>query len=375
MFVGIHPFKGSFKAMENIAEKEKRLDARMLANISVLHPGVTVPASCLPFTIIPPAYLEWYKAIFEDGKRLPPPEGVSTIVAIATPLIPFSSGSNRFEITELREFDSDILWYDGTITVTEESIYFNGKKYPKPPFDVKALVTLRRGHLVTAYMDGSHVRFRDLTNARDIPSGLKGESVMLSGGRLYLKHQENLFEVEFVESSQNTLMSVKVAANVIAASTIMFEGLAIQSLLGSFYASIPNGTGACYQVRLSELDSYRIVDARLFRNVLVVIGANQGRYDRLIFRFSEDFRGYSLRTVSDVNVTGINFTVLDSGLVLNLTDEDVLEIFPRHMDSARIETVLDTAIDGDIKLFHTGSQALIARYSKMYRIKLRRPEN
>jgi hypothetical protein len=224
-------------------------------------------------------------------------------------------------------------------------------------------------------MDGSQVRFRDLTDDRDIPSALEGESVMVSGGRLYLKHQENIFEVEFVEGSQNTLVGMNVAANVIVASTVMFEGLAIQSLLGAYYASIPTGPGACYQVRLSELDAYRIVDAKLLRNVLVVIGTSQGRYDRLIFRFAEDFSRYTLRTVKDVSLTGINFTVLDGGLVLHLTDEDVLEIFIRNKDSAKIESVLDPFIDGDIKLFHTGSQALIARDNRLYRIKLRRQEN
>ena len=70
MFVGIHPFKGTYPALRACTDKVQLLDARMKANISVLHPGVSVPASCLPFDSIPGTFYDWYHAIFEEGKRL-----------------------------------------------------------------------------------------------------------------------------------------------------------------------------------------------------------------------------------------------------------------------------------------------------------------
>ena len=74
MFVGIHPFKGTYPPLQQLSDKANKLDVRMRKNISVLNKDVTVPASCLPFTVIPPVYLDWYRAVFEDGKRLAPPE-------------------------------------------------------------------------------------------------------------------------------------------------------------------------------------------------------------------------------------------------------------------------------------------------------------
>src|SRR5215467_8117210 len=84
MFVGIHPFKGTYAALQQLSDKEQKLDARMQANISVLHQGVTVPGSTLPFTVIPPAYLDWYRAVFEEGKRMPPPQDVQGTVQLAS---------------------------------------------------------------------------------------------------------------------------------------------------------------------------------------------------------------------------------------------------------------------------------------------------
>jgi hypothetical protein len=371
MLVGIHPFKGSYPPLQNLPDKEKKLDARMRSNISVLHAGVSVPASCLPFDLIPPAYLDWYKAVFEEGQRLPPPASAQAALALAAPTVERYSGSHHFEITELQEFDSEIIWHDGSITITQQSIYFDGKKYPKPPFEVKAAVTPRMRHLVVAYMDGAEVRFRDLTAGQDFANHVWAEEVSACEGRFYLKQKENLFEVEFLELPRNSLSSVKLVGNVMMKSTRMFEGVAIQNLLGAYYVSVFSSPGACYQVRLRELDGYQLIEARLYRHVLIIIGTKAGRYDKLIFRFAEDFDGYDLRVTADITLTSINFTVLDSGIVLHLTDEDELEIFSRLKDSTKMKVIGDPTLHSEVKLFHTGSQALIARGSKLFKFRMR----
>src|ERR1051325_6764705 len=147
MFVGIHPFKGTYPPFQHLPDNAAKLDERMRANISVLHAGVSVPAACLPFSVIPPNYLDWYRAVFEDGKRLAPPQAVQAAIVVVGPMLVQSIASRRFEVREVREFDSEIIWHDGVITATEQSVYFNGQKYARPPFDVKLVVTPRRQHL------------------------------------------------------------------------------------------------------------------------------------------------------------------------------------------------------------------------------------
>jgi hypothetical protein len=155
-------------------------------------------------------------------------------------------------------------------------------------------------------------------------------------------------------------------------STRLFDGLAIQNLLGTHYASILPSPGVCHQIRLPELDGYQLLDARLYRNVLMVAATRGGRYDKLVFRFADDFGDYDLRAVPDVSSTEINFTVLDSGVVLHVTDEGALEVFSRLKGSADVKTFQDASVGGDARLFHTGRQALIARGSKLYKITMRR---
>ena len=194
----------------------------------------------------------------------------------------------------------------------------------------------------------------------------------LSGGGLYVKQGENIFAVEFLELGGDILPGVRAAANVMMKSTRMFEGLAIQNLLGTHYASILPAPGVCHQVRLPELDGYQLLDARLCRNVLLAIGARGGRYDRLVFRFADDFGSYDSRVTPDVSSTDINFTVLDSGVVLNLTDEGVLEIFSQRKGAPEVRTFHDPFVGADARLFHTGAQAYVARGPKLYKFRMRR---
>jgi hypothetical protein len=272
----------------------------------------------------------------------------------------------------VKEFDDEIVRHDGVITVTRGGVHLRGEKFVKPRADALAALTPRLGHLVAAYMDGAAPRLRDLSAGRDLALGLEGEQMMLCNGHFYVKQREGIFAVEFVELRGDILPGVRPVASVMIKSTRMFEGLAIQNLLGAHYASILPSPGVCHQVRLPELDGYQILDARLYRNVLMAVGARGGRYDKFIFRFADDFGGYDARLAPDVSSTDINFTVLDGGVVLHLTDEGALEVFSRLRGAADMKTFPDPGVGGDARLFHAGRQALVARGNKLYKFTMRR---
>jgi hypothetical protein len=370
MFGGIHPYKGTYPPLQQVTDKDGKLAARMRANVSVLHKGVSVPSSTLPFSVIPPNYLDWYRAVLEEGKRVGPPNDVQATVVLSTPAVRHSAQSGVFLMTEIRELDADVIWYDNCLTVTEAGVYFDGRRYPKPPFDAKFVVTPRQRLLIAAYHDGTRLRFRNLTIDQEIAADVDGEEVMVSNRQLYLKQLENIFAVDFVEPPRNLLLTLRPVANVMMRSTRMFDGVAIQSLLGTTYLSLPVSSAACHQVRVPELDGYQILDARLYRNVLLVVVAKGGRYDKHFYRFAADFSSYDVRVIQDVTSTSINFTVLDSGLVLHLTDDDTLEVFSKTQNSMSVRSIQDQSLQGDVRLFHTGSQALIARERKLYKISL-----
>ncbi|MBV9926145.1 MAG: hypothetical protein JOZ96_14090 [Acidobacteria bacterium] len=371
-FVGIHPYKGSYPPMQGLADKTQLLDARMRANVSVLRPEVKVPASCLPFHLIPPAYLDWYKAVFEEGKRLPPPADARAVVTTTAPAPSAFAGSSLFELVLSKEFEDEIVWHDGTVTVTRSSVHCGGERFTKPRADALVVLTPRLGHLVAAYIEAGTLRLRDLTDGRDLPFYVHAEEAALCGGTVYIKQGEEVFFLEFLEFKGQILPGVRVAANVMMNSTRVFEGLAVQNLLGTHYASIFPAPGVCHQVRLPELDGYQLLDARLCRNVLLAVGARGGRYDRLVFRFADDFGSYDTRVGRDVTSTDINFTVLDTGVVLHLDEEGALELFARRKGAPEVKTFEDPAVGADARLFRVGAQAYVARGPKLYKFKMRR---
>jgi hypothetical protein len=106
--------------------------------------------------------------------------------------------------------------------------------------------------------------------------------------------------------------------------------------------------------------------------VLLAVGARAGRYDRLVFRFADDFGSYDSRVTPDVSSTDINFTVLDSGVALQLTDEGALEVFSRRKDAPGVRVFTDPPVGADARLFHTGAQAYFARGPKLYKFTMRR---
>ena len=369
LFVGIHPYKGNYPPLQQITDKANKLDTRMRHNVSVLHKGVTVPASCLPFSVIPPIYLDWYRSVFEEGKREAPPDGVRAVLQLSTQASSHHIGSTVFLLQDFREFDSEVISCQSGITITERSVYFDGQRFDKPPFDVKVGVSPRTRHVIVAFTDHDKLRFHDLTDRKDIQTDIDGD-VMSTEGRFYVKQNENVFEVDFIELPNNMLLGLRPVANVMMNATRLFEGVAIQNLLGTSYASIPMKNGACHQVRLSELDDFHVIDARIERNILMIVATQKGKYDKFVYRFGRDFADYDLLRYHDISSIDLNFTVLDTGVVIHRVDDNKLELFAATTNSSGIRTIQDPLLETDIRLFHTGKQALIAQGRKLCKISL-----
>jgi len=174
-----------------------------------------------------------------------------------------------------------------------------------------------------------------------------------------------------------------VATNILEHATRLYPGVAIQKMLGSTFASLFMYAGAAQQVRIKELDDYRIVDAKYdgassyatadlqAGGVLMVLGEKKGRYDRLVFRFDQGCVNYDVRKVRNVTMGDLNFVVLDTGVCVCLTEDEKLELFSARMGSTSIKTVEDPVLGGDMKLTKHGGQVLFMRGEKLYSMKLK----
>jgi hypothetical protein len=365
MFTGIHPYKGKHPTVTG-------LDHRMQQGISVFDPEVSVPKVVYPVDVIPPAWRAWFKAVLQEGQRLPPPADILGAVVIAPARLVVSG--DTLDITELGDFGSDLLGYvesaDVTVAWTAAGVWLN-RRAVHGPLNIRAVgFSPKLNRAVAAWEEGGELRLRDLAAGTDLPLPLRVDGIMGHEGRIYAKSGERIVEVDLTDMGGAVVASPRVAANILPHATRLFDGCALQNLLGSVFLSVFPREGASYQLRLPELDAYRLVDARHDRRVLMAMGTQGDRYDRLVFELAEDYSGYVLRAVvKDVEPAGLNFLVLDSGVCVHLTEEEKLEL--TAIGSAKSKTVDSPALGNDLRLVRHAGRVGFIRGSKVYAMKMK----
>jgi serine/threonine protein kinase len=367
LFSGLHPFKGTHLTY-------KTLDERMNHNISVLNKDVKVPRVCYDLNIIPKVYLDWFKSIFEDGKRLPPPTDL-VATAIINTVIQKISGSNSFDIEELESFSGtivDLLWSNPKVILTSSGIYLNKVLDKDVPAKAKFTILPKNNNLITAWVNFRSLKLRNSTNRSEIKLDIEVEDIFNYDNRIYIKNNSSILELKLMEIGQNIIASTSLVAQILGNSTKIFDGCAIQNLLGAVYISIFPQSGLHYQFHIPELDKFKLVDAKFEKNVLMVIGNKYGKYDKFIFRFDLSWNGqYDLRIINDIEYLENNFTILDSGNVVHLLGDEKLEIFSSKKDSKNIKEIVDKAVSGDMKLCHDGPNLIFAKDDKVFSMKMK----
>ncbi len=371
MFIGIHPFKGKHQTVKGMKD-------RMLANIPVFHKDVKFPKVCMPFDVIPPEYKEWYKALFFQGKRLPPPSGSIQTVIIPV-VIQTVIGNEDFEITEMFEYNSNVIRFlsvDGTrVTLAAKGIYVNNRLVADK--DVKnshVAITSLTSQVISAKIvttTEGHLSLSNLSGGSKPEGNIFAEEMMSYKGRIFIKNKDLLSELEFIEMGKNVHAVPKHVANVMENATKLFDGVIIQNILGSFMASIFPSAGMHYQIQCPEFKGYQIIDAKYDNNVLMVIGSKKGKYDKFILKFDDKFSTYSLRKVDDISYSGINFAVLENGIVIHINDNEEVEVFSNKKDANKVKVVDSSVISGDMRLFNDGVKVVFAKGKKMYRLKMK----
>lgn len=371
MFVGIHPFKGRHS-------KYKNFDDRMMNNISIFNKDVSIPKICYPFENIPEAYRQWYKAIFDEGKRVAPPSDF-TIVAEIQKVVKHIVGAQNFDIIEDSEYDGAIneICINGKIKLvrTTTKFYHNNNHISVSP-SVRFALTPHQNIPVLAKIELNKLKLFNANTEKEITNiNINCSILMTYNQRLYVKNQDKILEIEFIESGQNILTSYKVVANILEQATTLFDGVAVQNLLGTHYASVFPEPGIHRQVRLKELDSYKIVQAKFDSGVLMIIGARtivkNLQYDKLVFKFSADFNNYSHIIIENVELIGLNFVVLDNGICVQINEQEQIEVFSAKKDQNTVKIIDDPVIESDMKLMKSGAKVLFARGNKLFSLKMR----
>jgi hypothetical protein len=365
MFIGIHPYKGKHPTLAD-------MDARMWQNVSVLNKDVSVPKVCYPFDVIPQAYLHWYRAVFEQGKRCAPPFDLNAPIVL-TPVVQRITGSAQLAIQMLGVFPAPLvlpLPNAGPLCgVTTQGLIMRGKQILADS-NARIVLTPRMNTLLAASLRGGKVRFYDVTHDRALPAEFDADAIMTYQDRLYIKNGMGLYEVEFVEFGSGPQLALKTVGNALPNATQLFEGVVTQNLLGAQYVSVFPRPGTCHSVRVRELDGHRIVDARFDNNVLMLIGARNGAYHKFILRFDAAYTAYDVRVVPDVVFEGLNFVTLDNGVCVHVNEKEELELFSNCKGATGVKIITDAAIQG-AQLFKNGTQVLFSKGDTLYSMSMK----
>ncbi|MSQ03986.1 MAG: hypothetical protein EXR71_19210 [Myxococcales bacterium] len=356
MFTGIHPYKG--KHLSGVG-----LEGRMKTGISVFDPSVSLPKAAYRFDVIPNVYRDWFTSVLRDGKRSPPPADLQS-AAIVVAAVRAVLGGNELDIAELVSFSSAVLQYaenaGSNVSVTVDGVFCGQRRVWSGPTPGAGIAfTPKMNRPVIAWVEQGVLRVVDCADGKEVPATLRADEVMSTAGRVYVRSGDKVLELVLTDVSSGVLASTRLAANVLQLATRLFDGVAVQNLLGSVFASVFPRSGETYQLRVPELDAYRVIEARFENRVLMVLAAQGERYDRLTFHLADDYHSYRmLPTVRDVTPGGVNFIVLDNGVCVHLTEEEKLEV--TAVGSKNGKVVEAEALGNDMRLVkHAGRVAFI----------------
>lgn len=369
LWMGIHPYKGSHPSIKGLRE-------RMSANLSVFNKDVAIPKMCPPLDMIPDRLRTWYKAVLEDGQRILPPDAVGVSGMIA-PKVQLITGTDHLSITEFLSYAQDVLDFvvlgPHKLAFTADGLWVGKTLFRGvPPTAQVGLGPTQR--VVVAEIGNGWIGLRDLLLNKTIDLNMRADSAMSCDGRIYFKSGDSIHEVAFLAMPDGSLKaSAKQVANVMANATKLFEGVAIQDMLGACYASVFPLPGRSHQLHLKELDGWKVLDAKYDNGVMMVVGAKGGKYNRWVFVLQADFSGYVCRTVQkDIAYSGLNFVVLETGVCAHIDENERLELFANKPTITQTKVVDDPVLTSAMKLHKCGPHVLFSQGGKLYKLSTRK---
>lgn len=378
LFTGIHPYRG--KHPDFTGDPADILDKRMKANISIFNKNVSVPPICSSFDIIPKNYLNWYKEVFENGKRLPPPSIKDFISIVVPALVVMKVESDILNIKELYKYENEILeafYLNGfRIVKSQSGCRINDEENQELLLASKVAMTPKFNRMIFANIIDGKLSLYDSFFGKKIDVNVNCQNIMSYSGRLYVKNLDNLYEIEFIEMPTKTIAAANIICNIIENATQFFDGVVFQDILGSCFCSFFPGRKKHIQFNLKELDGQTIIDAKYENNILMVFasktsiknGKKNNQIDKFIFSFNPS--SYSCRKIENI-LSEIDFVVLDNGICVDNLGDGNIEIFTNNSVGEQARKIKDDAVK-NIKLLKNGTKVLFFKDRIIYSLETKK---
>ena len=347
MWTGIHPYKGRHPDY-GLDEWAKRMEN----GVSIFAPGVTVPKMFNDFSSIPNNYLAWFKDLFVNNNRCPPPsidESISILISVN--LATQSAVSGIFTTNNVISLPEDILsvfdFLGTNYFVTRNAVYKGSTKLPAKTDGYEKVIVCDSGDVnpVICKMKNGMVEF-------ETDNGIKiceicAKDMMYRNGCVYTIYGGKLMENSFTMLGSKVIHIPRQACGVLDNATQVFDGVLFQNFFGKIHVTLPNEKGKVCIMHIKELDGYRILSAAAYKNVCVVIGEKKGIYSRFYLTFDAKFANVMVRKINNVSYSEVNMAVMNTGVAILALDTEV-EIFKD--DNSR--SVSNPPFDANMKLYN-----------------------
>lgn len=364
LFVGIHPYKGKHPKYKKHEIKKRAQD-----NISIFNKDTTVPKTMRDFSHIPNNYFHWLVAIFEDGKRLPPPSisGAFSILTIQQSII-----ENNVDIKLIKQYDSNILFYcDQFVKLKNDIIIIKEVKHKTSLYE-EIIITKKKEQIISIKIDKFNKLKLSYNYGIEIQLDIFAEDKMIIDDVLYIKSKDKLLEITF-EDSYNKVIPIIKSWSILPNATTFYSGVVYSNILGKPFLLIPI-KGSCHNIQINELEGYKIINAKYNKKICCIIGYKKGKYDLFILRFDSTHISYDYRKVEDISDLSLNFVVKNNGTVVMLI-EDNIEVFCNNIKSRGLfdcVKIKNTNLPLPIKLYTDGNRILFTKENQLSTMTMRR---
>jgi hypothetical protein len=376
LFVGIHPYKGRHPRYH-----KHELEKRMKDHVSIFNPAVTCPPATRDFNLIPSGYRNWFNAVFEEGKRIVPPQllsGQTVRSMIARPSVKKINKAGYFNIKCIREFPEPILRhrtvYGMGITFTRNHLYVDHRSFSAKP-ENEVVFTQNRLSPVLVSVDQNFLKTRSLDNRKILSQVLKAQKIMTIGNTLYVKNEDQLSQVVFVDHNEMILQTVSQTWSIMPNSAEMFDGMLVQNVLGQPFLVIPvpqsGDKGQCIVKHLPELEGCRVISAGHDNGVVVLNVHKESKYQRFVIKFDARYQKYDCRIIEDIDQTAVNFVTLSTGITVMIAD-DIIEVFDHRYDRPDIKQINDKLLSDNINLARDNDRVLYYSDNRLFQIRMKK---
>jgi hypothetical protein len=178
-------------------------------------------------------------------------------------------------------------------------------------------------------------------------------------------------DVGVIQYSFEKIGKLKMLPNFISTlhfnSSELFEGCFFDNLYGQFNVCIPYAYNMCINVKVPELNTFKILEAKRLENWMFVIGEKKGKINLFTFKFDKDFQKYHCQIEEDIDFRNLNVIVKPNLIVILNKENDVLELFG---DFNKNKLIGNTPIRNDLKLINANNTCFIDD-NKIYSIKMK----